>query len=609
MNPYAPERPPGRALGLRDRRGFTLAEMVVSLAVMGVLLVGMTSAVVLASKALPANRGAASATTEAARGLHQFRDELRAATELLNCAATSVTINLPDRDGDGRPQVITYAWSGSPGDPLTRTEDGGTPHDLIGAVEAFSLTFMTTASETVFPGLADWSSEVLLSSHEAAASGANFRVKSDEWPGTRLSHTPAGGGAWRLTRFLFYGRDAGGATGQNRIEMKRWDDGEARPQGAPLDQAIVEESTLGSSFDWQEAVFTGLVEWSSGEEVALVVKAATGEDSARLKYSTADDAPSVMFSTTDSGGTWSAGADGDELLHYLYGQEQVVGDDWTYTRTRVESVGVELVHADAGAVSHRLRVPLPNAPEAATDLWDADFEADPTTLDLDADGVADFLNPEGFDRSSLNGGRWEMHDNTRLSPEPHAADTPFVMDLWLEDTSDNDAGGGARVWLDRDGDNGALLIQVNLDGSGQVVAIGAYDTDGSTLIPMVDATRPAGSPVHVSLAVDTKRDTVGVRIDGEYAGGFVYPRSPESNQQLVRLFVDGSDSGVWMDHFRVAFGGSTAVTPGAYVGESLLDSASNLINGTDPSDASDSDLDSGSGSSSGGNWWDHLFGG
>lgn len=59
-------------------RGFSLVELVVSLAVIGILLVGMSSAVVLASRALPHATNPAGATTASARALHLLRNELRA---------------------------------------------------------------------------------------------------------------------------------------------------------------------------------------------------------------------------------------------------------------------------------------------------------------------------------------------------------------------------------------------------------------------------------------------------------------------------------------------------------------------------------------------------
>ncbi|MEL7089302.1 MAG: hypothetical protein AAGL98_12825, partial [Planctomycetota bacterium] len=114
--------------------------MVVSLAVIAVLLVGMSSAIVLASRALPHATNPAGATVNTARALHGLRDELRAATELPSFDATSVTLHLPDRDGDGLSNSDEEDCGSDPdnpdtdGDGIGDLEEGPCDEDVGNAV-------------------------------------------------------------------------------------------------------------------------------------------------------------------------------------------------------------------------------------------------------------------------------------------------------------------------------------------------------------------------------------------------------------------------------------------------------------------------------------------
>ncbi len=597
---------PPRTDFLHHRLGFSLIEMVVSLAVVSVLLVGMTSAIVLASRALPSNDGPAAATVASAKALHQLRDELRGATELLNRTPTSVTLHLPDRDGDGRPEVITYAWAGNPGDPLTRAANGNAAVTVIDALDSFALAYPTTDQDLVFPGPpGPTSAEQLLSSFESedTSNTEDHRLGGDEWIGTFVDPAlPSDATVWRVTRALFFGNKDGGSGSTITFEL-RGRSGEL-PNETIHDTATIAESAM-TDWDWYETTFDS-PDFSAGQVAAIVLANHGGGKAGKWSYYTNDSPPSQMF-TGDGEGEWSTASTGEELFHYIYGTYDLPSDDWTYTRPRITAVEVTLTHANASATTHHLNIALPNAPEAVAALWEADFGADPTTLDHDADGVADWQDDGTFDVGNLADGRWEATDTLGSWPEGVALDSPFILEVWGEDTVDNGNGGGVRLRFDRDGGLQAYVtIQFDLSSAGQLINVHSKDASG-VQVDWVDQTKPAGQSVCVALVVDPVNDTVGVGIDGEIMGSFTYERlSNAGNQDVLRGFADGSTSGVMLDHVRLTTGGTATLTPGAYSTASGSGSSESGESGSGTS-GSESAKSSGTKSSGSSNWWENLF--
>src|SRR6476659_7316558 len=93
-------------------RAFTLIEMLISLAIMTVIAAALGSTIVLASRALDQQAGPGASTVAARRATALLLGEAAGATAFSDRTATAVTFTVPDRDGDGTPETIRYAWSG-----------------------------------------------------------------------------------------------------------------------------------------------------------------------------------------------------------------------------------------------------------------------------------------------------------------------------------------------------------------------------------------------------------------------------------------------------------------------------------------------------------------
>ena len=122
------------------RPAFTLIELLIALGVMTVLIGGMASAVLVASKAMPAPESLASRTNQGEELAADIGADLAIAVRIVSMEAKAVTFEVPDRGyGAVGPETLVYAWSGTPGDPLTRSVNGAAPVTLAEDVQHFSL--------------------------------------------------------------------------------------------------------------------------------------------------------------------------------------------------------------------------------------------------------------------------------------------------------------------------------------------------------------------------------------------------------------------------------------------------------------------------------------
>lgn len=124
--------------------GFTVLELMVSLASASLLMAGVSSSIFIALRATDTSR---TPTAYALEGLARLSDmsELQYAQTAAEQTATAVTVTVPDRnDPDTNPETIRYAWSGTPGDPLTRQYNGGAVAPVADDVYLFAIDYYGT---------------------------------------------------------------------------------------------------------------------------------------------------------------------------------------------------------------------------------------------------------------------------------------------------------------------------------------------------------------------------------------------------------------------------------------------------------------------------------
>jgi len=156
------------------RRAYTVLEMMVTLPLLTLLLIGSTAALGIVGQV--ANNGAdiSKAAMRNPAALEQLASELECATSIVSRSATQITVVIPDRTGDAAADTVRYSWSGTAGAPLTRQINGGTAETLLDTVNAFSLTYNTV---TVGPTTTAPSIDLRLVAPTAAAPEIVLRVR------------------------------------------------------------------------------------------------------------------------------------------------------------------------------------------------------------------------------------------------------------------------------------------------------------------------------------------------------------------------------------------------------------------------------------------------
>ena len=127
-----------------SRRGFTLVELILSMIIMSMIVLGVGSSLVLALRAAEANRNPSTIANQAELGqsaVEQLQSDLKVATATTS-SATGCTLTVPDRNGDGTAETIVYSWAG-PGSPLMRQYNSQPAVSIADGVQNFNLSWYT----------------------------------------------------------------------------------------------------------------------------------------------------------------------------------------------------------------------------------------------------------------------------------------------------------------------------------------------------------------------------------------------------------------------------------------------------------------------------------
>lgn len=120
--------------------GQTLVELVVSMTLATVLMLGLGSCLFIASSAFDGSPNAVK-TSRAAEIQADMMIDLNQARSFTSRTADTVTFTVPDRDNDGSDETLTYTWTGSSSGQLRYTENG--KHiTLLKDVRDFRLTYL-----------------------------------------------------------------------------------------------------------------------------------------------------------------------------------------------------------------------------------------------------------------------------------------------------------------------------------------------------------------------------------------------------------------------------------------------------------------------------------
>lgn len=350
----------------RYRNGHTLAELMITIPLMTMLLVGMGSAIKIATKAVPDGASTSSAALTSARALDLFAGDVAFATAITTnvtttAAARQLTFSIPDRDGVApTTETVTYSWSGVAGDPLQRTFNGTTT-TVATNIQEFQLAYDKRATAVVTTST-NTSAETLLISADGSANSDSEFLDTDDWCGQYfqpvLASTVTG---WKVTKVRFRARKNGSSTGTVAVQIRSAQN--RLPTSTILDQQTMYENTLNGSYALQTFTFTDVPLQSPMQGLCLTLKTTSGGSAADVQSWDGGQSNTNIVRTGNSGSSWNPTSD-ESLRYYVYG---TVTTNSSNSATQYLLTNVRCTIRSGGATGSRLTtsIRVPNEPQVA----------------------------------------------------------------------------------------------------------------------------------------------------------------------------------------------------------------------------------------------------
>jgi prepilin-type N-terminal cleavage/methylation domain-containing protein len=308
------------------RRGFTLVEMVVTVAILSVIMLGMGSAMIIATRALPEADNPAAAAIAAASAAERLAAELQYAVSINDSNATAIEFTVADRNHDDVPETIRYEWSGTPGDPLTRQYNGGTPYEALADVSQFNLTYDLQSISVEIPQ-ANESAETTLAGYGSAQDLHDYPIKDTEWYAQYFWPTlPADATSWKVTRVVIYAKADGPSDGEARVQLQPPTAGNC-PTGIVLQENTLLESTLLETYAAQEFSFSNAAGLSPEQGLCIVVKWTANGTACKVHGQDKNmmGPRNDLAKSSNRGASWSLLTD-QSLLFSVYGTVSTAGE-------------------------------------------------------------------------------------------------------------------------------------------------------------------------------------------------------------------------------------------------------------------------------------------
>jgi prepilin-type N-terminal cleavage/methylation domain-containing protein len=344
-------------------RGFTLIEVVVSLGISAVLMLGIGSAMLFAARAMPDAASPTAAIVDAGGALEQLITDLQYAVSIKNKSATMIDFTVADRDGNDIPETIRYEWSGTAGATLTRRYNGGTVVTVLADVRDFALSCDLLTISTLVPQ-GNESAETILNSYDGTVGRDNYRMRSSEWYGQYFRPAlPVDAVSWKVTRVRLSARTDGSPAGECRVQLQQATVGKL-PSGTVIEEKTLLESSLLGGYQEQEFAFTQAGGLSPTQGLCLVVKWIADSVACQLWgfNANASTSDSFMVKSTDGGASWTAPA-GMSLLYTVYGTVTTLGPPQIQNTYYLMRVNIRLRAGTDTQTTLQSAVRLLNKPE------------------------------------------------------------------------------------------------------------------------------------------------------------------------------------------------------------------------------------------------------
>jgi len=320
-------------------------EAVVASALAAVVLLSLNGVLLMAARAMPGrtDSGQSAALARAGRWL---ADDLRYATEVTSFGPSTITVKVPDRDGDGVADSIQYSWSGVTGGPVLRQVNGSTGEVMFvagangisgGLALTRELESVTSAATTTTT-----STVTTLASFVPTIAGPPALVATSNWFG---QHVPVALSAsaigYTVDRAELLLARSGVATGVTRVQIR-----EARsglPTARVIAEALIAETNLPTVAVWTNVVFSPPVSVDAGQPLCVVLTLGSTSPSAAWTQQMllAPTSAGAALTSVDGGSSWSS-TSGRAFGYRLFGRVTSASVSANVTTQRYLSVAATL---------------------------------------------------------------------------------------------------------------------------------------------------------------------------------------------------------------------------------------------------------------------------
>ncbi len=353
----------GQIAARASRHGFTLLETVLTVAVMGIIMAGIGSAMMIAGRALPTARSVTATTVAAAEALDQVVADLQYAVSVSQRTAMMIEFTVHDRSGDDIPETIRYSWSGTAGAPLTRQYNGGTAENILTDVREFNLLYTLKTISTEIPQPNE-SAETILISYDANKNLFDYPIQDAERYAEYLFPTlPADTTSWKVTRVIVQAKLDGANDGQASVQLQRPTPSN-QVSGVVIEEKTFLESILATKYGSQEFAFSAATGLAPTQGLWIVFKWIANGTVCRVRgQSSGVTATSLSLAkSTDKGVSWSTLA-GQSLLFTVYGTVTTAGTPQIQNTYYLTGVNLKLRASSDTAALVQTGVRLLNRPQ------------------------------------------------------------------------------------------------------------------------------------------------------------------------------------------------------------------------------------------------------
>lgn len=353
----------GHTAGQVLNHGFTLLETVLTVAVMGIIMVGIGSSLMIAARAMPTAKSATATMIAAAEAVEQIVTDLQYAVSVSQRTATMIEFTVHDRNGDDIPETIRYSWSGTAEAPLTRQYNGGTAENVLTDVREFNLLYTLKTISTEVPQ-GNESAETILISYDANKNLFDFPIQDAERYAEYFFPTlPANTTSWKVTRVIVQAKLDGANDGQARVQLQR-PTLSNQVSGVVIEEKTLLESILATKYGSQEFAFSAASGLAPTQGLWIVFKWVANGTACRVqgRSSGVTAANLSLAKSTDKGQSWSTLA-GQSLLFTVYGTVTTAGTPQIQNTYYLTGIDLKLRASSDTAALVQTGVRLLNRPQ------------------------------------------------------------------------------------------------------------------------------------------------------------------------------------------------------------------------------------------------------